>query len=54
MPCGVGAKQYSWADPRILHGVYDVLFCETVAVSMNPGVEGLIYFNRRYHRLAAG
>jgi flavin reductase len=32
-------------------GTHDVLFCEVVALAMGDAVQGLVYFDRRYHAL---
>jgi flavin reductase len=34
-------------------GTHDVLFCEVAAISVGDGAHGLIYFDRRYHEVAA-
>jgi len=44
-------------DCRVVHatsaGTHDVLFCEAVAIAIGGAAEGLIYFDRRYHEIAA-
>ena len=34
-------------------GTHDVLFCEAVAIALGDAAHGLIYFDRRYHDIAA-
>lgn len=42
-------------DCRVLRsvgaGTHEVLFCEAVGVSVGDGANGLVYFDRGYHRL---
>jgi flavin reductase len=44
-------------DCRVVHatsaGTHDVLFCEAVAIAIGGATQGLIYFDRRYHEIAA-
>ena len=44
-------------DCRVVHatsaGTHDVLFCEAVAIAIGGAAQGLIYFDRRYHEIAA-
>lgn len=44
-------------DCRVVHstavGTHDVLFCEVAAISVGSGAPGLMYFDRRYHEIAA-
>ncbi|SEU00598.1 NADH-dependent FMN reductase RutF [Variovorax sp. OV084] len=44
-------------DCRMVHatsaGTHDVLFCEAVAIVIGGATQGLIYFDRRYHEIAA-
>ena len=38
---------------RMSVGTHDVLFCEVLALQRQPSVQGLIYFDRRYHEVLA-
>jgi len=59
-PSATGAPMLAGAaaafDCRIVRsvevGTHDVLFCEVVGLAADGAQEGLIYFSRRYHRLA--
>ena len=34
-------------------GTHDVLFCEVLAIAVGDAAHGLVYFDRRYHEIAA-